>query len=164
MDMPPVCAVAEKEIAANGLTGRFTTASADLFAGPYPTGADVITLSWILHDWNDDNCRRILRNCFTALPHGGVLMISESVLGDDFSGKPFAMANSLHMLVVCESGAKERTEAQYRALLAETGFREVDLIRLRGPRDLIVARKIGADQRGLGIDNSFLALARDARG
>jgi hypothetical protein len=60
MDLPPVCTVAIEPIAAHGLTGRFTTVAADLFLGPYPSGADVITLSWILHSWSDEHCRQIL--------------------------------------------------------------------------------------------------------
>jgi len=141
MDLPPVCKVAEEHIEANGLTGRFSTAAADLLAGPYPSGADVITLSWILHDWSDASCRTILRNCFEALPSQGTLLISESVLRDDFSGTPFAMLMSLHMLVVCEPGARERTESEYQSLLEDVGFRDVEIIRLEGPRDLVVARK-----------------------
>jgi hypothetical protein len=43
MDMPAVCRVAEERIAANGLAGRFRTATADLFVGPYPSGADVVS-------------------------------------------------------------------------------------------------------------------------
>jgi methylase of polypeptide subunit release factors len=50
MDLPPVCKVAEEYIQASGLTARFTTAAADLFTGPYPSGADAIILSVILHD------------------------------------------------------------------------------------------------------------------
>ncbi len=141
MDLPPVCKVAEDRIAADGLTGRFSTVTADLFAGPYPSGADVITLSWILHDWSDESCRKILHNCFDALPPRGALLISESVLRNDLSGKPFAALMSLHMLVVCEPGAKERSEAEYQSLLEDAGFREVQVIRLEGPRDLVVARK-----------------------
>jgi len=48
---------------------------------------------------------------------------------------------SLHMLVVCEPGARERSEREYRSLLAETGFLDVEVIRLEAPRDFIVARK-----------------------
>ena len=141
MDLPPVCKVAEEHIAANGLTGRFRTATADLFVGPYPSGADVITLSWILHDWSDESCRKILRNCFDALPSRGALLLSESVLRNDFSGKPFAVLMSLHMLVVCEPGAKERSESEYQSLLEDAGFRDIEVLRLEGPRDLVIARK-----------------------
>jgi len=141
MDLPPVCRVAEEQIEANGLSDRFTTRTADLLKGPYPSGADVITLSWILHDWSDENCRAILRNCFDALPSKGAILVSETVLNNDSSGTLFGALLSLHMLVVCESGAKERSEAEYRSLLKATGFVEVEIMRLGAPRDLIVARK-----------------------
>jgi len=45
------------------------------------------------------------------------------------------------MMVAYESEARERTEAEYRSLLNETGFDFVELIRLDAPRDLLVARK-----------------------
>ena len=141
MDLPPVCRVAEERIAANGLSDRFSTQTADLLNGPYPLGADVITLSWILHDWGDENCRKILRNCFEALPSKGVLLISENVLNNDLSGTQFGVLMSLHMLVVCEPGAKERNEDQYRSLLEETGFRNIEVVRFDAPRDLIICRK-----------------------
>lgn len=106
-----------------------------------PKRANAVALSWVLHDWNDENCRRILRNCYDALPAGGALLINESVLNDDRSGTDFGVLMSLHMLVLCEPGARERTEAEYRGLLEETGFEVEKLVRLAAPRDLLVARK-----------------------
>ncbi|MGH9961864.1 MAG: methyltransferase, partial [Pyrinomonadaceae bacterium] len=141
MDLPPVCRVAEERIQASGLSGRFNTQTADLLTGPYPSGADVMTLSWILHDWSDENCRKILRNCFAALPSKGVLLLSEILLNNDQSGSLFGVLMSLHMLVVCEPGAKERSEAEYQSLLGAAGFRDIEAIRLDAPRDLIIARK-----------------------
>src|SRR5579875_673869 len=117
MDLPQMCQIAEENIQKAGLGKRFRAVHADLFEGPYPTGADVLTLSWILHDWSDASCYKILRNCFAALPPGGTLLITESVLNNDHSGSRFAVLMSLHMAVVCESGAKERTEQEYRALV-----------------------------------------------
>jgi len=141
MDLPPVCAVADEAIQAAGLAGRYTSQFADLFAGPYPSGADVISLAWVLHDWNDEHCLQILRHCYDALPSGGTLLITESVLDENRSGTPFGVLMSLHMLVLCEPGARERTEHEYRSLLEATGFRMEGLMRLDAPRDLLIARK-----------------------
>ncbi len=141
MDLPPVCEIAEEKIRAAGLEGRFTTATADLFRGPYPQGVDVITLSWILHDWGDANCGKILRNCFGALSSGGVLLVNEAVLNDDFSGTQYAVLLSLHMAVVCEPGARERSKSEYRSLLEEAGFRNIEVMRYGATRDLVMARK-----------------------
>jgi hypothetical protein len=136
-----VCVVAREKIAAAGLEPRFSAVAADLIAGPYPTGADVILLGHILHDWSDDVCRRILRNCAAALPAGGTLLISESVLSDDFSGSMTAHVKDLLMLLANESGARERSEGEYRELLDAEGFEVRDLLRFDAPRDLLVARK-----------------------
>lgn len=141
MDVPPVCRVAEERIAANGLADRVTATAGDLIEGPYPSGADVIMLGWILHDWNDENCRTILNHCFAALPSGGALLAAEKVLGEDYSGTRTITACDLYMLAVCESGARERTEAEYRALLTEAGFVDVQVMRLETLRDVIVAKK-----------------------
>ncbi len=140
-DLEPVCAVAREHITANGLTSRFTAVAADLIAGPYPAGADVILLGHILHDWSDETCRKILRNCADALPAKGALLISESVLQPDFSGPNLAILKDLIMLVANEPDARERSEQEYRSLLDATGFDAVDVIRLDAPRDLLVAKK-----------------------
>jgi len=140
-DMAPVCEIANDYIQRSGLSDRFTAIPVDLFGGPYPNGADVILLGHILHDWSDDNCRKILHNCCQALPARGVLLISESVLEPDFSGSTFALMKDLTMMVACESDARERTAAEYRSLLNETGFEITKIIRMDAPRDLIVARK-----------------------
>jgi len=142
MDMPLVCELATEAIAAAGLSNRFIAQPADLLDGPYPEGADVITLAWVLHDWNEEHCLRILRNCNAALPVGGHLLIVESVLNPDRSGTPFGTLMSLHMLVLCEPGARERTEPEYADLLAATGFSVERLVRMGSPRDLLVARKV----------------------
>jgi acetylserotonin N-methyltransferase len=141
MDAPPVCPIAEERIAAAGLTGRFTATPADLIQGLYPSGADVITLGWILHDWSDESCRTILRHCFTALPSGGTLLVIEKVLNADYSAPRLTTALDLYMLAICESGARERTELEYRTLLGESGFREVQVMKLETTRDLIVVKK-----------------------
>jgi hypothetical protein len=141
MDVPPVCTVAAERIAAASLTERFRTVSADLLQGPYPVGADVITLGWILHDWSDPSCQKILRHCFDALPAAGTLLVVEKVLHDDYSAPMLTTAADLYMLAICEPGARERTELEYRTLLLETGFHEIQVIRLETTRDVIVAKK-----------------------
>jgi hypothetical protein len=141
MDLAPVCAIAQEHITHNGLDARFTTAAADLFAGPYPSGADVILLGFILHDWDDDVCRQILRQCFAALPPQGTLLVVEKVLNNDYLGATAALMMDLHMLVVSAPGGRERSEAEYRTLIEQTGFTEIEIVRFDAPRDLIIARK-----------------------
>jgi hypothetical protein len=140
-DMEAVCVVAREQIEANGLATRFTAVAADLIAGPYPSGADVLLLGHILHDWSDETSLTILRNCAAALPAGGTLLISESVLRPDFSGSNLAHLKDLLMLVANEPNARERSEDEYRSLLDSTGFDVMDVLHLDAPRDLLVAKK-----------------------
>lgn len=83
------------------------------------SAADVYVLAQILHDWDDERARAILRNCRRSLADGGVLLLVEGILLDgpepDF-GKLF----DLHMLVLV--GGKERTADEWRALLREEAF------------------------------------------
>ena len=141
MDLPPVCQIARDYIESVGLSNRFTVVPGDLFDGGYPAGADAIVLSWILHDWSDDKCRIILRNCFDALAPGGILLISEIALPEQGEPRRFGNIMNMHMLIACDPGAKERTESEYRLLLGAAGFDHVEVTRLSGPRDLIAARK-----------------------
>jgi hypothetical protein len=141
MDLEAVCAVARERIEASGLGSRFAAVVADLIDGPYPTGADVILLGHILHDWGDETCRKILTNCAAALPDDGVLLISESVLEPDFSGRGSANLKDIVMLIANEPGARERSEVEYRDLLDAAGFDIAELIKMEAPRDLLVATK-----------------------
>src|SRR5262245_47930623 len=114
MDMEPVCAIAREHIQRNNLADRFTAVASDLFAGPYPEGADVILLASIHHDWDEPECRLIVRNYFEALPRGGQLLVVERVLNEDFSGARLDdLMQDLRMLLVARPGARERPRANY---------------------------------------------------
>ncbi|GLT85064.1 hypothetical protein SLE2022_032660 [Rubroshorea leprosula] len=85
---------------------------------------DAIFMKWILHDWSDDHCLKLLTNCFEALPNGGKVIFVESLL-------PVVPDSSVSSNIVCEQdllmltqnpGGKERTQAQYEALALKSGF------------------------------------------
>ncbi|CAA6656519.1 unnamed protein product [Spirodela intermedia] len=50
----------------------------DMFAS-VPSG-DAIFMKWILHDWSDENCLKVLTNCWKALPDLGKVIVMESIL------------------------------------------------------------------------------------
>ncbi len=59
-------------------------------------GADLITLSFILHDWDDPECRVILKRCFEALEPGGSLLILEKAFNDERTGPLFPALMNLN--------------------------------------------------------------------
>ncbi|MFJ7987620.1 methyltransferase [Streptomyces sp. NPDC096351] len=84
-----------------------------------PPDGDVYVLSRVLHDWDDERCRAILRHCAAAMPPEADLLIVERLLPVDASPS-LATAWDLHMM--CNTGGRERTAAAYAGLLADAGL------------------------------------------
>jgi hypothetical protein len=105
------------------VTNRLEIVAGDFFES-VPPGGDAYVLKGVIHDWNDDEARRILRNCKQAMPPNGRLLILDNVLTPE-SDPQSAMMDIL-MLVL--TGGRERTEAEFRTLLADAGFGLVSVI------------------------------------
>jgi hypothetical protein len=118
-DLPHVATEAERSIAAAGLADRCRVESGSFFEA-VPAGGNVYMLSHIIHDWDEETCVKILANCRRAMGSDGRLLIVESVLspGDE---PDFGKLLDLVMLVI--PGGQERSEDEYRDLLAKAGFR-----------------------------------------
>jgi SAM-dependent methyltransferase len=103
-----------------------------------PAGGDLYFLQHVLHDWDDSDVAKILRNCHRAGQPGHTLAVVELCLPERPSGwLPFLL--DLHMLV--ESGGRERTERDFRALLAGAGYELEKAIGLvGGGQHILVAR------------------------
>ncbi|KAG9455447.1 hypothetical protein H6P81_008351 [Aristolochia fimbriata] len=94
----------------------------DMFEG-VPTG-EAIFMKWILHDWDDERCKRVLKNCWRALPETGKVISVEFILPEDITNDPICrqiMYADLFMLAVNEGG-KERTLVEFEGLAKESGF------------------------------------------
>jgi hypothetical protein len=109
------------------VTDRLEIVGGDFFES-VPPGADGYVLKGVIHDWNDDEARRILRNCRLAIPSHGRLLILDKVLTPE-SDPQSAMMDIL--MLVLTSG-RERTEAEFRALLADASFSLVSMIPTMG--------------------------------
>lgn len=85
---------------------------------------DAIFMKWILHDWSDEHCSKLLKNCFEALPANGKVIIVEAILPEvperDVSSN-IVFQQDLFMLAQ-NPGGKERTQKEYEALAVQAGF------------------------------------------
>jgi len=97
---------------------RVTTVAASFF-DEVPEGGDIYLLARILHDWDDEDCRSILRACRKAMATDTKLMVVERVLPDE-PAPSLAGLWDLQMLAV--TGGRERTLGHYGRLFADTGF------------------------------------------
>jgi len=96
------------------------TIAGDFFTDP-PPEADLYSLGRILHDWSDEKVRRLLAKVHASLPAGGGLLIAEKLLAPD---RVSAHMQSLNMLIGTEG--RERSAAEYEALLRAAGFSKVE--------------------------------------
>jgi acetylserotonin N-methyltransferase len=138
-DLPGVLPQAREVIAtATDVAGRVDVAAGDFFVDPLPS-ADLYAVGRILHDWSEDKIHRLLASIHAALPEGGALLVAEKMLDADRAGPRWAQLQSLNMLVCAEG--KERTLAEYEALLRQAGFSHVAGRVTASPLDAILARR-----------------------
>ena len=117
-DLPTVVEAAHDVLRAAGVLDRCDILGGDFFTDPLPR-ANVYILSRILHDWNDERARSILRNCRRTLADDGRLLLVEQTIPEGQEAD-FDKLFDLHLLVLV--GGKERTETEWRALLDQEGF------------------------------------------
>jgi len=97
-------------------------AQAGSFFEKVPAGADHYLIVRVLHDWDDNDCLRILRNCRAAMSLDARLLIVEQILEPDPTrGEATQYLLDIQMMAMF-GDARERTEAEYRDLLATSGF------------------------------------------
>lgn len=138
LDLPRVEPIAREHIAQSTVADRVSFVTADFFTDPLPS-ADLYSLGRILHDWSDEKALPFLKKIWNALSPGGGLLIAEALLDDDRSGPVYAFMQDINMLV-CTEG-RERTIAEYEALLNGAGFTGVQGHRTGSLIDAVLALK-----------------------
>jgi acetylserotonin N-methyltransferase len=120
------------------VANRIELIAGDFFVDPLPE-ADVFALGRVLHDWTEAKFLTLLRRVFDRLPPAGAVLIAEKLLDDDKRGPRWAQMQNLNMLT-CTEG-KERTLAEYQALLKQVGFSQVMGAKTQSPLDAVLAVK-----------------------
>ncbi len=138
-DLPVVVPIAERRIAAAGLSDRIAAQSLDFLAQPLPK-ADVITMGLILHDWNLDGKMHLIRAAYAALPPGGAFVVIENLIDDARRENAFGLMMSLNMLI--EFGdAFDYSGSDFSGWCRSVGFKRTEIIPLGGPASAGVAYK-----------------------
>lgn len=138
-DLPAVVPIAERHIAAAGLSDRITAKSLDFLKEPLPR-ADVITMGMILHDWNLEKKMHLIKAAYEALPPGGAFIVIETLIDDARRENAFGLMMSLNMLI--EFGdAFDFTGSDFAGWCREVGFKKTEIIPLGGPASAGIAYK-----------------------
>lgn len=85
-----------------------------------PSGVDAYLLKNILHDWDDERCRRILGVIRAAAGPGARLLVVETLV-ERLSRDPIGCGADLQMAIACARG-RERDVAEFQRLLDASGF------------------------------------------
>lgn len=116
-DLPEVVAKAPK-------IDGVTHVGGDMF-NSIPKG-DAIFMKWVLTTWTDEEVKRIMINCFEAIPVGGKLIACEPVLpnhtDDSHRTRVLLEGDIFVMTIYCAKG-KHRTEEEYHQLGKSAGFK-----------------------------------------
>ncbi|NUS65651.1 MAG: SAM-dependent methyltransferase [Saccharothrix sp.] len=101
-----------------GADDRWDLVAGDFFAAAPP--GDVYLIKRILHDWDDEQCVRILRHCREAVSERGRVLVVDAVIPPGNDPDP---GKVIDLLMMSSLTGRERTRAEFDALFARAGFR-----------------------------------------
>jgi hypothetical protein len=134
-DMPAVIEGARRHFEASNLSDRCQVAPINFFES-VPAGGDAYLMKHIIHDWDDVRSNTILQNCHRAMGGKGKLLLAETVM---VSGNDPEFGKWLDLAMLVYAGGCERTEGEYRDLLAAGGFRLTRIVPTQSPLSVIEA-------------------------
>ncbi|WP_433505755.1 methyltransferase [Pseudonocardia halophobica] len=134
-EQPEVLPRAARQLAAAGVADRARLVECDFF-DEVPTGADAYVMLRVLHDWPDDAAAQILRRVRAATAPTARLLVIDAVVGPPNEDPQTAF---LDLMMLVSAGGRERTEPEWRDLLASAGFRVGTIVPAGPGRSVIEA-------------------------
>lgn len=138
-DLPEVGPIFEEYVETCGVADRLSFAGGSFFTDPMPM-ADVVLMGHILHDWDLEQKKMLLRKAYEAVPEGGAVVVYEAIIDDDRSKNAFGLLMSLNMLIETPGGF-DYSGADCQAWMREAGFRHTRVEHLIGPDSMVIGIK-----------------------
>jgi SAM-dependent methyltransferase len=139
LEKAPVDRIAAREIARRALGDRIGVVVSDMLAAPLPQGYDVHLYSNVLHDWDEDIVRQLLRASAAALAPGGLLIVHDTFLNAAKTG-PLAIAEYSVLLMHVTQG-RCYSVAEIESWLVDAGFAFRGLVPSAIGRSAILAER-----------------------
>jgi len=114
--------------------GSMEFVEGDFFRDLLPS-ADIVLMSRVLHDWDDSNAEKILRNVRKSMKEGSRLLIIETIVPEETS---VDIGISLNFNLLVMVGGKERTRKEFEDILHSTEFEIKEIITLNNLLSIIV--------------------------
>lgn len=138
-DMPAVEFLAKETVAKFKLEDRVSIQSGNFFTDTLPK-ADMITMGNILHSFDLEKKKLLIRKSYEALPPGGALCIIELIIDNERRHNTFALLMSLNMLIESDGGFNY-TMSELEEWVKEAGFSRTEFYPLAGPTSAAIAYK-----------------------
>lgn len=139
LDRPEVIAGAPTLLEEAGMAARCRLVGGDMFAA-VPEGADVLILSRVVHDWEDAEAIALLARCRAAMAERSRLLLVERLPEARATPSPEAQGHALSDLnMLVRTGGRERTLAEYGALLDAAGLSIQRVVPTGAPWSIIEA-------------------------
>jgi hypothetical protein len=126
-DLPFVTVHAEKYLEENEMSDQVVIIEGDMFKDEFPK-CDVLGMGNILHDWNDEKKRLLLKKAYECLEEGGIMIIVEFFLRNQRDVDDSAADMSFNMLVYCLDGFN-MTRKEMETYAKEAGFDTVEFLK-----------------------------------
>jgi hypothetical protein len=126
---------AKRQLGNNAWGRRCSYVTGDFF-NSVPRGADAYLLCGVIHDWDDNHAITILRNCRRAMTKQSRLLLVDMIVPETASAS-FSKLLDLNMLVM--NGERERTHAEFCALLEAAAYKFTRIIPTMAPQSVIEA-------------------------
>jgi len=94
------------------------------FFNPIPKNADLYILKRVLHDWSDEDCISILKNCHHAMQQDSRLLIIDTIVSQE-NVRDFSKDIDIAMMVLC--GGKERTQTEWKMLIEKADLQLINI-------------------------------------
>lgn len=150
VDLAECGPIFEEYVAANNVCDRVRFIAGNFFQDLMPT-TDVITMGHILHDWDLEEKKMLVRKAYDALNPGGALVVYDAIIDDDRSKNAFGLMMSLNMLIETKGGF-DYTGADCMGWMKEAGFRVAYVEHLVGPDSMVVGVKVAKPFLIAGVD------------
>lgn len=136
-DLDAVLEGAPRMLETYGVRDRVELVGGDFFS-EIPLKADIYILKHIIHDWYEDNCRKILGNIRENMPDDGKVLIIEAVVPE---GNEAHFSKIIDLEMLLSPGGVERMPWEYERLLADSGLKLNRIIPTAGPMSIVEAVK-----------------------
>ncbi|WP_157245169.1 methyltransferase [Nonomuraea typhae] len=138
-DLPQVRPLFTEYVTEHGLSHRLSFYAGDFLTGPLPQ-AEILVMGHVLHDWDLETKRLLLRKAYEALPEGGALIVYETLIDDERATNAPGLLMSLNMLVNTLGGF-DFTGADCAEWMLEAGFASPSVTRLPALDGMVVGIK-----------------------